>query len=359
MEKLDSLTALRFFPALWVVLFDYWRNLGTPVPTLVAKGYLGVEVFFTLSGFILCHVYLAEVRDGRFDYGAFLKARLARIYPLHLASLAAIGAMALAATAAGLAIDPNILSWPSLPANLLLTQAWGMATAAGWNHPSWSISAEWFAYLAFPLFAAAALRLRRRPQAAVLGAAALLVVLYLGFQALTGESLTQATIRWGALRIVPCFALGCALYLGHAQRLVRDRAVSRAGAFFLGVLGLIFAQMNAPDAAIVLAFGGLIACLAGGYPQDNRGPVGRVFNYLGEISFAIYMLCVPWNLAFVGVASRLFHFDKNALPLTAWLFLIAGLIPAAAAAHHLIERPARGWVRRLGARRGDLAAGVA
>src|SRR6202161_3995096 len=144
------------------------------MPPLVAKGYLGVELFFVLSGFILCPVYLDQVADGGFRYGSFLWARLARIYPLHLATLAGIGAMALAALAAGRVIDPNILSWSSLPANLLLVQAWGYAPQAGWNHPSWSISAEWFAYLSFPVFAIAAAGLRRWPGAAVTCALALL-----------------------------------------------------------------------------------------------------------------------------------------------------------------------------------------
>jgi hypothetical protein len=75
--------------------------------------------------------------------------------------------MAGAAGMAGIAVDPNIMSWSSLPANLTMTQAWGLAPVAGWNHPSWSISAEWFAYLSFPPFAWAALKLKDRPLAAV------------------------------------------------------------------------------------------------------------------------------------------------------------------------------------------------
>ena len=141
-RDIRPLTSLRFFAAMWVVAFHYWPNLNAAAtPALVDKGYLGVELFFTLSGFILCHVYLSSVADGGFRYGSFLWARLARIYPLHLATLAGIGAMALAALAAGRVIDPNILSWSSLPANLLLVQAWGFAPQAGWNHPSWSNAA--------------------------------------------------------------------------------------------------------------------------------------------------------------------------------------------------------------------------
>ena len=59
------------------------------MPALIGKGYLGVELFFTLSGFILCHVYLQGFGEGGFKYADFLWARLARIYPVHVATLRA------------------------------------------------------------------------------------------------------------------------------------------------------------------------------------------------------------------------------------------------------------------------------
>ena len=56
---LRPLTTLRFLAALWVVMFAAWPHLDVGfVPVAVTKGYLGVEVFFVLSGFILSHVYL-------------------------------------------------------------------------------------------------------------------------------------------------------------------------------------------------------------------------------------------------------------------------------------------------------------
>ncbi|HEY9218085.1 MAG TPA: acyltransferase, partial [Phenylobacterium sp.] len=230
-DHIRPLTALRFFAAFWVVMFHYWPKLDAPAtPMLVDKGYLGVELFFILSGFILCHVYRSQVEGRSFHYGKFLWARLARVYPLHLATLVGLGALALAATVAGVGVDPNILSWESLPANLLLVHAWGFAPVAGWNHPSWSISAEWFAYLSFPLFAWAALALKTRPLVAVALAAGFLAALYAGFEQLAGFPLTKATIQWGALRIVPCFALGCALHSLWKARPLRDRASALMGA---------------------------------------------------------------------------------------------------------------------------------
>jgi peptidoglycan/LPS O-acetylase OafA/YrhL len=344
------LTALRFFAAMWVVLFHFWPNLSADMPAAVAKGYLGVELFFTLSGFILCHVYLDSVATGRFGYGGFLWARLARVYPLHLATLVGVGVMAIAAESLGKPVDANVLSWAALPANLTLTQAWGLSPVAGWNHPSWSISAEWFAYLSFPAFAFAALKLQSRPWLALAAALALLWGLDAGFERLAGFSLTHATIQWGALRIVPCFALGCAVNQLWRSGAVKRRAIALAGAIFSGaaIAGSVLA--GAPDALFVSLFGMLILCLARLTQPGKTSRVGDVFVYLGEISYSIYMICVPWKLLFVNAASRIGGFDKAHLPLTVWLLFVISVVPLAALSYHLIEKPSRqamrGW--RLG-----------
>jgi peptidoglycan/LPS O-acetylase OafA/YrhL len=345
-KDIRPLTSLRFFAAMWVVLFHFWPNLSANMPPLVAKGYLGVELFFTLSGFILSHVYLDSVADGGFRYPGFLWARLARVYPLHLATLAGVGLMALAAEAAGRTVDANILSWPSLPANLLMVHAWGLAPAAGWNHPSWSISAEWFAYLTFPAFAWLALRLRARPRLAVLAAFCGLAVLYAVFQRLTGQSLTRATIAWGALRIVPCFALGCAVNLLWRASPLPGRAAAGLGAFFSGAAILVAAQVSASDTLLVLFFGGLIWSLASLTSAGENSGGGRLFVYLGEISYSIYMICIPWKLLFVNLVSTVFGYDKGELPFGVWLIYTVSVIPLAAVSHYLIERPARGLMRR-------------
>ncbi|MFI4975887.1 MAG: acyltransferase family protein [Caulobacterales bacterium] len=335
--NIKPLTSLRFFAAFWVVLYDYWPNLAThSTPVFVTRGYLGVELFFTLSGFILCHVYLPSVEAGRFRYGDFLWARLARLYPLHLVTLVGIGLLAGAALLAGRSVDPNVVSLAALPANLTLTQAWGLAPVAGWNHPSWSIS-----YLTFPAFAFAALSLRRRPYLAVILALALLAGLYAGFESLAGAPLTQATIAWGALRIVPCFAYGCAAFILWRRRAADGRRTAALGALFFGAGVLAAAQFGAPDALIVAAFGGLIFCLAQLARSGSAWGTHRVFEYLGEISYSTYMICVPWQLLFVNLAARYLNLGVKQLPFYAWLVLVLAIFPLSAISYHLIERPTR------------------
>ncbi len=342
---LRPITALRFGAAIWVAVYTYWENLaGAGSSGLVDKGYLGVELFFVLSGFILSHVYLQSAGEKRFSYRGFLWARVARVYPLHVATLVGVGLLAAVALVAGMSVDGNVLSWVSLPANLLMVHAWGLAPVAGWNHPSWSISAEWFAYLCFPLFAFVFWRAREKPVAAVVGTAAFLTVLYYGFERVAGFPLTEATIRWGALRIVPCFALGCALYLVYRKAPLKAPWTASAVSFGLMVLS---AALGLWDGITVLLAGALILSLAS-LPNERAGWLAsRPAVYLGEISYSVYMVCVPWKLLAVNLAAKLTDAPDKQLQLFVWLAILALLPVVAALSYHLVEHPARKALRRM------------
>lgn len=351
---LRALTGLRFLAALWVVLYTAWPHLDVSwVPVAVTKGYLGVETFFILSGFILSHVYLEAVGEKRFRYGGFLWARMARVYPLHLVTLFSMIGLGLAAGVAGLSIDGSLTDWRSLPANLTLTHAWGLAPSSAFNHPSWSISAEWAAYLGFPAFAFVAWRMRNRPVLATLLAAAFALGLYAVFQPLAGYSLTEATFRWGALRIVPCFALGCALYLIH-----RRGGIPFAGRVALtsGALVVASASLGLWDAVTVLAAGGLILGL-GSLDNARSGVLGsRLGVYLGEISYSIYMVFAPVLLVMTNVAALLTGADDKRFHFIVWLAVVATIPVTAMVTYHLIERPARRVLRGIADRRAERSA---
>jgi peptidoglycan/LPS O-acetylase OafA/YrhL len=346
---LRPITALRFGAAIWVAIYTFWENLaGAGRSGLVDKGYLGVELFFVLSGFILSHVYLQAAGEKQFSYRGFLWARIARVYPLHLATLIGVGLLAAAALIAGMSVDGNVLSWPALPANLLMLHAWGLAPVAGWNHPSWSISAEWFAYLCFPLFAFVFWRLRDKPVAAVVGAAAFLTVLYFVFEQVAGFPLTEATFRWGALRIVPCFALGCALYLVYRKAPLKAPWTASAASFALMILS---AALGLWDGITVLFAGALILSLAS-LPNARAGVLAsKPAVYLGEISYSVYMVCVPWKLLSINLAAKLTDAPDKQLHIFVWLAILALLPVVAAVSYHLVERPARKALRGMADRR--------
>ena len=162
-----ALSGARAFPPLILVLFHFCEGHGYrgaawfDLP--VAKGYLWVEFFFVLSGFVLTYVY-APKASALFRpraYIGFLKARLARLYPLHLAMLLVILLMVvtlrwLAARAGYVSIydEPYhpINTWPTFLANLALVQAWNIFPYLSWNGASWFVSVEFLLCLLFPLY---------------------------------------------------------------------------------------------------------------------------------------------------------------------------------------------------------------
>ncbi|MEI9906388.1 MAG: acyltransferase [Asticcacaulis sp.] len=263
-DQLKPLTALRFIAATWVIMYTWIHELNASVSFgLVDKGYLGVDLFFILSGFILSYVYLEGFGGKTFDYGEFVNHRLARVYPLHIATLAFTLLLIAAAAVKGMQLDENASNWAALPAHLLLVQAWGLAPTASFNHPSWSISAEWFAYLSFPVTAALAWRLRNRPVLAVGLAVAFLAVLYTVFPMVFGFSLNHATFQWGALRIVPTFLFGASLYLAWRAGAVKSPKVASLGAAIAGLTVVLAASFAKSDTLIVIALGLLVLSLAG------------------------------------------------------------------------------------------------
>ena len=351
-EDLKPLTALRFFAAAWVVLYDYWPRFAAERPPVIDHGRLGVELFFVLSGFILLHVYGREWGEGRFGYRRFLWARLSRIYPVHIATLVGLGVLIEAVRLSGACVGEGVIRKWSLPAEALLMHAWGYAPDGGWNHPSWSLSAEWFAYVSFPAFAAAAWALRRRPALALAGAVAAGTALYAAFPPLAGFQLSQATTRFGWLRIVPPFAYGCALHLVWERLRRREGGAWLVPALVAAVSCVALAAATAlrlPDAAAVLAAGGVILGLAALPPRAGEGRALRVLVYLGEVSFALYISVMPWNVVYENGVRKLLHLADDALlPFPVWLGLMAGVLPAAMALHHLVERPARAAMRAHG-----------
>jgi len=135
--KLDALTGLRFIAASLIVA-EHARMLQIPVPNYAWD--FGVSFFFVLSGFILTYVYPAL--ESRKSIFRFYVARIARIWPAHLVALALVVVLF------KFPLDRTLLA-----ANILLLQGWvpSLPWYFSYNAVSWTISAEWFFYIVFPV----------------------------------------------------------------------------------------------------------------------------------------------------------------------------------------------------------------
>lgn len=354
-QDIKPLTSLRFLAAIWVLLFHFRDHLGLDLGRwgFVAEGYLGVDLFFTLSGFILAHVYLASLEGGRFGYGGFLKNRLARVYPMHLAALGAMIALFALASLTGAGVGAaEAFKLSDLPAHLLMIHAWGTTAAVGWNFPSWSISAEWAAYLLFPLIAGLVLKARHSAAMAA-GALALCLASFAALDHLhlalpwVGRDFSQMTAQIGALRILPSFLFGVALYA-----FARTHAAPKRWAWPMviasGVWILAVTSLGWWPALAWFGFAGLLYGLGETSRHGVDAPMGgRAFVFLGAASYALYMLHLPVDIVWFHALERLGVTEASdlALRIGALTGVFAACIAASIVAYLMIEATARDWLR--------------
>lgn len=345
---LPALTSVRFFLALGVVLFHYqlyWTLPEDSVP-IVHRGRLGVDVFFILSGFILSHVYLAKGSLPR--YRDFILARVARIFPVHLTILAGLLIMLVSAKLIGVTINFDNFSAPNFIATLFLVQAWlPKADMANWNGPAWSLSAEWFAYVIFPIFGWIALSLRRWPWLIIILAVLLYAAFEAAYQNWFGLPLSTAQENLGIMLITPLFLYGMGLYfLGTVVRLGQLQAgLCALGASLIFVIAM---QLRATDPVIIALAGPMLLTL--GLLQKSGLPTFMSHRWLqlaGEASFALYLVHMPVLMVWRNVMSIIFDLDKGyAMGLGEIAVLLTLTLCVSAGVHLWIERPSRDYLRQ-------------
>lgn len=341
--QLDGLTAARGIAAWLVVLFHIRSGMPwLPAEALqvIHKGYLAVDFFFILSGFVIWLSASGEFMSrGLASSPAFLRRRLARIYPLYMVMLALTVAFvaALHFTGRSTAGYP----WGELPLHILMLQNWGFTPDLSWNHPAWSISTEFAAYLLFPLLVMLFAPIARAPRWAIAGAiACLIAVLAMSMQALGYSNLGGHIVRTGLARCIAEFAMGC-LLCALWQRGVDGLSRCIALIAFLGG-GLCWAGGIASELiAFPLITTALIYLIAD--HSQHGGRITRPLVYLGEISYATYlahfMLFIWFKIAFVQNAANI---APHLIALYMLLTLAASVI-----LYHGVEKPGR----RLAVRR--------
>jgi peptidoglycan/LPS O-acetylase OafA/YrhL len=347
--NLLSLTRLRFFAALWVV-FYHWRapwDFDVDATTqLLAMGRFGVDLFFILSGFVLAHVYLRAREEGRFNFARFLVARFARIWPLHIAVILFLLLVWFVAAALEVPFEADRFAVADLPANILMIHAWGFAPDLSWNGPSWSISAEWFAYLTFPAYLMTALGLKHRPWLLLGIAAVLFFALDQLHLRLFSETLPMATERFGVIRIIPEFLIGIGLYrLGQAY--VLPRPVARYA--FIGVLAVyLLAAHFAWDDRVIALLGAPIIFLLAELDRHKGETRTGAMSYLGDISYSVYMIHVPFFMVGFNLLQDVLGVVDQTVSWPVLLMMLVVMIGVSAGTYEWIERPARTRLRAWG-----------
>jgi len=357
LTEIRSLTGLRGVAALYVLLFHYFppstaASPGHPLTNVLHHGYLAVDLFFILSGFVMAMNYSHMFASGwsKAAYRRFLGRRIARIYPLYLATVIAGFLLVIAGWLRYLHAAPLGVA---LCLNLTMTQVWGLVPS--FDSPAWSISAEWAAYLLFPaLLVPTMFRRASIGWLSALISAATLAALSVQQASLGHDFNLREPLNlsdpWCALPVVRCvaeFTLGILAFRLAATPFGRHLASSRWLAPAVCVAALMLLAIPQSDLAVALLFPFLVISLASEAHVPGRLLAWAPAEFIGKLSFSIYLT----HKLFYGLLNAIYlRAHAAGLPHAqslAAIICISLTFPLAFAAYRTIEVPGRRWMRAL------------
>jgi peptidoglycan/LPS O-acetylase OafA/YrhL len=380
--QIAPLTGLRIVAALGVYATHFWSRteIGSwgaldfaraPMTRLMTRGFVGVPLFFMLSGFVLTYSTSAAIPNSPTRRKVFWINRFARIYPAYVVSL--------------------LLATPVLRANILhyvdkfgptkghlfsgvaallvmtLTQSWVPRAANFWNGPAWSLSVEAFFYTLFPyIICSRMVRASSRWRTpTVVGVLSLIgLVAPIVGQLVAGGPLGdvgRAFVLYFPALNLPTFLIGIALgraYLGRVPAPERGNLGNwLANGSIVGLLAILAWLPRAPSELLDYALQPLFALLIFGL-ATGRGWVARFLSvkwmvFLGEASYSFYLLHEVVTLL-VGrvLGARISLAADEGGRLTAWqaIVCLGACLVVSSFVYSFVERPARLFIRNRLAR---------
>lgn len=356
--RFDVLDALRGICALLVAMYHFSSNGYLAAIPVVQNGWLFVDYFFVLSGFVIAHSYGERLAQGKVSVLRFMGLRMGRIYPLHIAVLLAFIALELVLVFGGETIARYVSREPftgsrsleALGQNIFLLQSFGIPGGAGWNGPAWSIAAEIWTYL---LFALVFLAPKRWMLAIAGGIAAVSAVWMMSY----AKDL-HITFNGGILRCLFGFSVGVLTY--HAFRRFGGigGSVWELAALAATLVFVALARDTVTFAA-PFVFGAMIFVLA-----SQRGVIARIlgmkaFQQLGLVSYSIYMVHIFVQGRFgevlqitdlvelsVDASGRTLLEGSRLMGDALTVAMLVLLVAASFISYYLVERPGRDLSRK-------------
>ncbi|HEU4607782.1 MAG TPA: acyltransferase [Chitinophagaceae bacterium] len=299
-QHFDTLDGLRGVAALAVVIFHFMEWIyPNPNDNFIGHGFLAVDFFFCLSGFVIGYAY--DSRIGKMGVWEFFKSRLIRLHPLVILG-SVLGLLeffldpfAIPAGEPGIKIILLFLgSLLLIPLPLMESRGFNLFY---FNAPSWSLFWE---YIANIFYALVLCRLSRRILLVVvlLSAVGILWVSYRAGNLLGGWS--GGTFFDGAARVAFSFSAGLLIY--RFNWIIKNRIG------FIGLAVLLSLAFLMPgsswnwltEALLVIVFFPLIVSLGAGTVSSSRWK--KVCRFSGNISYPLYMT----HYAFIWIFGNYF-----------------------------------------------------
>lgn len=369
-EEIKPLTSSRGIAAFIVVLFHLQATINelcdrailpvgfrTDHIGFISDGYIAVDFFFVLSGFIISRAngYLFEDSLRRADYGYFLTKRLGRLFALNVVTLVVLLPLEFLKYFINVGNTPAFADTNTVGAwfeNLFLVQTWFLGHGPSWNTVAWSISAEWAAYILYPVLFVILVRCPAAVLALVVGA----VIAGLAWLESTSPSGTLSLTDHGAvLRCLCGFVLGVITeHASHSQPVRRaarwlGSGISISLAALAMVAVIVFGEADWVASPIFCA---IVLALSVAGPGPTAVMSFTPVHLLGVWSFALYMTHFIVLRVYKVVAFWVFgHWPSSpALVIASLVFAVAVCIVVAWAAHRWIERPGYLAMRQLAER---------
>jgi peptidoglycan/LPS O-acetylase OafA/YrhL len=352
-QNIGALTGIRGVAALWVVLHHAliaypFLSVFSFIHNFLQKGWLGVDLFFILSGFVISYVHQEDFSTlPSYKVKTFLLLRLSRIYPAHLTTLLSlIPIVYLAQVTFHYHSTIDQFSVSQFFYSLFLLNGWGFNASDGWNIPSWSVSSEWFAYLCFPFIAFFLCRLKTAKSYFVL---IVLVYLVLFLLAIVLNDANKFMLSWHLIliRVSSEFLIGCCLF--NLNRLSEPSDTKDSMVLIsLFVMGILCILSIAPilDGVIIMTFTVLIYGLSKAGPITTKLFANRTMLYLGKISYSIYLTHYIVLMIFNQLTKKAFEQPGLTLQVFIFILYISLTILLSHLLFYFIEDPIRDKVKR-------------
>ncbi len=301
--RFRAIDTFRGLAAILVILFHIPDSILFAGNQLVAHGYMAVDFFFVLSGFVMAHSYLKKINDLP-SAKDFAVKRFKRIYPLHLFTLLVFFAF----EATRFFVDQYFVPLNTPPfensgfwsfiGNLTLTHSMGLFDHLSWNLPSWSISVEFYVYI---FWALALIAFRKKLWLVGLISAPAIIWFLWRF-----NGNIEYTFDYGFIRCLFGFLLGMYAYL-FARRFEKKMNVTLATVTEVGLLaitGYLLAYIPTTYHWMMPFWFAIVII----FFSTETGYVAKLFahqrlKFLGDLSFSYYLT----HIVIIRAADLLFY----------------------------------------------------